>query len=94
MKIKNVNGTSDKDCKCGTWIDHWKNFSHKSLPTTCPEVSCSDKDLVGAHVQLADSTNEKWHIIPLCKKHNGEKGKTLTVIDTALVPANKAETCG
>jgi methionyl-tRNA synthetase len=44
------------------------------------------------NVQKADSTDNKWYIIPLCKKHNQSTG-TLEVSDTyKLVSANKKET--
>jgi len=32
MKVNNVNGTSDNTCKCGSWLEHWKNLaSHTSV---------------------------------------------------------------
>ncbi len=27
MKIKNINGTSQAKCSCGSWLKHWQNFS-------------------------------------------------------------------
>ena len=93
MKIKNINGTSDNQCKCGSWFDHWKKFSGQTTDF-CQEVSCHNKDLVGAHVQKADgSSDQAWYIYPLCNAHNQHKGE-LVVSDTyKLVPANKSETC-
>lgn len=95
MKVKNINGTSDNTCKCGSWLDHWKKFSDQKVPTYCPETICTQKPEVGAHVQKDGSTDTSWYIIPLCAKHNGEKGKSLTVSDSVkLVPANVNNTCG
>ena len=94
MKIRNINGTSDTTCKCGSWLKHWENFSGQTRPSYCPASGCLDKGLVGAHVQKGGgSTDQKWYIYPLCAKHNKHTGE-LEVSDTyKLVPANKKETC-
>lgn len=93
MKIKNINGTSDTTCACGSWLKHWEKFSGQKAPTCCPATSCLETDLVGAHVQKADSSDDKWYIYPLCSTHNQSKG-TLEVSSVYnLVSANKKETC-
>ena len=74
MKITNINGTSDTNCKCGSWLNHWINYSRQNLPTYCPVLGCSEKPELGAHVQKANSYDRKWYIIPLCKTHNRAKG--------------------
>jgi hypothetical protein len=95
MKVKNINGTSDNACKCGSWLDHWKKFSGQTLPAYCPELTCTHKPDVGAHVQKDSSTDNSWYIVPLCNTHNGKKGESLTVGDTInLVSANVTSTCG
>jgi hypothetical protein len=94
MKIKNINGTSQTTCACGSWLKHWEKFSGQS--TAYCQVSspnCMNKDLVGAHVQKSDSSDEKWYIYPLCSAHNQSTG-VLEVSDSyKLVSANKKETC-
>jgi len=95
MKVKNINGTSTKTCKCGSWLDHWKNFSGLSVPTYCPEIDCRQKPEVGAHVQKDSATDSKWYIVPLCKTHNAQTGKSLYISETIkLVSANASVTCG
>ena len=95
MKVKNINGTSSNICKCGSWLEHWKNFSGQTLPSCCPESGCTQKPEVGAHVQKDNSMDDSWYIIPFCTKHNGETGKSLTVSDSIkLVSANVSNTCG
>ncbi len=92
MKIKNINGTSQNTCVCGSWLKHWKKFSGQSTDY-CPVVTCLEKDLVGAHVQKSDSFDNKWYIYPLCSVHNQGTG-VLEVSDAyKLVSANKNETC-
>lgn len=92
MKIKNINGTSQTKCKCGSWLKHWENFSGQTA-TYCPVVGCWNTDLEGAHVQKADSSDNKWYILPLCGPHNQSTGE-LEVSDAyKLVSANKKETC-
>ena len=95
MIVTNINGTSQNTCRCGSWLDHWKKFSGQSIPTYCPEQHCLQKPEVGAHVQKNSSTDNNWFIIPLCKSHNGDYGKTLDVNDSiVLVSANVSKTCG
>jgi hypothetical protein len=95
MRVKNINGTSDNLCKCGSWIKHWEKFSGQSLPSYCPEKSCMKKPEVGAHVQKDNSTDSSWYIVPLCTMHNAEKGKSIEISDSIeLVSANVDKTCG
>jgi hypothetical protein len=94
MKVSNVNGASESICRCGSWLDHWKNFSGQAVPTYCPESSCLNQDLLGAHVKRADARDDNWYIMPLCAEHGKATG-TLVVNDAfELVPADVAETCG
>ncbi len=95
MKVRNINGTSDKTCKCGSWLNHWKKYSSKKLPLFCSAAGCFEKSTVGAHV-LKDNSNDKgWYIIPLCNSHNALQGESLTVISTiTFVSANVSQTCG
>lgn len=91
--VKNINGTSDTDCKCGSWLQHWKKFTIQTV-TYCSETSCMKTELVGAHVQKHNSTDNKWYIVPLCNAHNHVSSTSvLNVGATALVSANKSETC-
>ncbi|HNT16722.1 MAG TPA: hypothetical protein PKJ37_02345 [Acidobacteriota bacterium] len=95
MKIRNINGTSQNTCKCGSWLNHWKTYSHQEIPGRCPVQNCPERVLVGAHVQKADSDDNAWYIYPLCKGHNASTGHTLEVSDSyRLVSANIAGTCG
>jgi hypothetical protein len=94
MKIRNINGTSDTTCKCGSWLKHWENFSRQARPSYCAASDCLKQELVGAHVQKGGaSTDQKWYIYPLCADHNKHTGE-LDVSDSyKLVSANKKETC-
>ncbi len=92
MRIKNINGTSQMTCKCGSWLSHWKTYGGNSNVRYCAASTCINTDLVGAHVQKANSTDQGWYIAPLCKAHNNHTG-TLEVSCT-LVLANKSKTCG
>lgn len=95
MRVKNINGTSPRTCRCGSWLDHWKNYSGQSLPTHCPEKTCYRRPELGAHVQKDSPTDRSWYIVPLCRTHNAETGKSLELVDSIrLASANIAETCG
>lgn len=94
MKVRNVNGTEDNSCKCGSWLEHWKKFGGGRLPDYCSEISCVGKPTIGAHVQKDSPADKNWYIVPLCEKHN-KKVDELTILNTVkLVPANVSETCG
>lgn len=94
MKITNINGTSNRTCGCGSWLEHWKKFSGQTS-TGCVVLGCSQKsDIVGAHVQKDSIFDKNWYIAPLCKDHNNKKGESIVISDnTHLVPANTSETC-
>jgi hypothetical protein len=95
MKVKNINGTSARTCRCGSWLQHWKNFSKTAISQYCYEKKCVGKPEVGAHVQKDNSTDESWYIVPLCMTHNAKTGESLELVDSAvLVSANVSLTCG
>lgn len=95
MKVKNINGTSDNSCKCGSWLEHWEKYSDQPLPKYCSEVDCGKKPEVGAHVQKDSGNDNSWYIIPLCKTHNAQKDTTLNISSNiTLVSANVSKTCG
>ncbi len=96
MKVRNINGTTQTTttCKCGSWPQHWKNFSGEQLGSWCYEVKCTKKPEIGAHVQKDDISENNWYIIPLCTDHNNKRGETIELVSSAkLAPANRRETC-
>jgi len=95
MEIRNIYGTSQNVCKCGSWLKHWANFSKQTIPKCCSVIGCNGKDLDGAHVQAEDYRDKSWYIYLLCATHNATKGKSLEVIEAyLLVSASIRETCG
>jgi hypothetical protein len=67
MKIKNINGTAENKCSCGSWLDHWRRFSGQGA-YFCSVLGCSSIDLIGAHIQK--NGDQSWYICPLCTSHN------------------------
>lgn len=56
--------------------------------TFCSASGCIKTDLVGAHVQKAYSTDQKWYIVPLCSSCN-QRTDTFEVYETLVpVPSN------
>jgi len=94
MKVKNLNGTSDSPkCPCGNWLDHWKKYAHDKEPF-CSVLSCPHEAEDGGHVQKIDD-DRTWYIIPLCHKHNMQRGQEIEVLDTLeLIPATERRKCG
>jgi len=93
MRVKNLNGTSQRTCECGSWLKHWENFG-EDIAIICSVVNCGGDAEVGGHVQKIGNDN-KWYIIPLCKSCNAKFGQELNIDnDTKLVSANVSKTCG
>jgi hypothetical protein len=67
MRIKNINGTAENRCSCGSWLNHWERFS-RQVAYTCSVPGCKKSEIVGAHVQISGDQN--WYICPLCSSHN------------------------
>jgi hypothetical protein len=93
MKAKNINGTADFSCPCGSWLKHWENL-HGSEAVYCSAFGCSKPAEVGAHVRKDDKKDQKWYIIPLCKKHNNQTEELEVSASTDFVPAIVSSLCG
>lgn len=93
MKVKNINGTSQHKCACGSWLKHWHRFSGQSA-TICRAKGCTRNDLVGAHVQKNVTYDYSWYIVPFCNKHNKSSLKVELVNGTKLIEARKTTNCG
>ena len=90
---KNVKGTSDRRCSCGSWKKHWLKFSGKNWYPVCSELFCSNDAEVGAHVFNPKVSKEEY-IIPMCKDCNSIEGEFSIKPGIVLVNANVSETCG
>jgi hypothetical protein len=94
---KNKSGTADCSCKCGSWKQHWLNFSGQPWPKKCSIVGCENPAEVGAHL---------WNptyggvlpevIVPLCKDCNNPENKDDMAIRIGIkkVSAYPEDTCG
>ena len=85
MRVRNIKGTSRYKDPYGyeSWLDYWCKHRHKVFVcTSCDKVCCHD--LVGAHVQKANSTDKRYYITPLCRSCNNRIG--VFTVTTPLVP--------
>lgn len=89
---KNKVGTQDRECKCGSWKQHWINNSHEKWPEKCSVAGCNNPATLGAHVYNHNVSGEK--IIPACERCNKRTGEFSLKAGTIVVSANKQETCG
>ena len=92
MRIKNICGTSQKYCECGSWMKHWNNYSAQTV-AVCRVRGCLRTDVIGAHVQKDVDNDDAWYIAPICNKHNFAKGSLELIEGTDLVPADLKLTC-
>lgn len=89
VKIKNVNGSGRFSVPYGynSWLDYWEaNARDKSR--ICGASNCSGSDLVGAHVQKANSTDKSYYITPLCRSCNRRTDEFTTHWVLVPVPSN------
>ena len=88
---KNKNGTSDRNCKCGSWKQHWLNNSGKYWPTYCSIENCNNSATLGAHIINSNVTGEK--IVPACDSCNKLSYEFNLKGGIEVVSANKSDTC-
>jgi hypothetical protein len=62
----------------GNWIRYWERATGKKA-NYCHKFGCLTKATDGAHVQLSNSYNRKWYVVPLCHKCNCQFGEELRV---------------
>ena len=88
---KNKKGTGERSCKCGSWKQHWLNFSNKDWPDTCSIYGCNNSATLGAHIFNSKVSDE--YIVPACDSCNKMDIEFNLKGGTTLVHANKAKTC-
>ena len=88
IKVKNVNGSSRFGSPSGytSWLEYWEDKSGKKA-WRCSAIDCHKTgrwNLVGAHVQKANSYDQSWYIVPLCTSCNNRTDEFY--VDETLVP--------
>ena len=56
---KNKKGTSIRFCNCGSWKQHWLNYSGITWPEVCSVEGCKNKPTLGAHIYNSEVSGEK-----------------------------------
>lgn len=87
IKVKNKNGTADKNPPSGykSWLDFWESKKGKKA-TICEAMSCSGKPDVGGHV-IKSGEGGKEYILPICYSCNNKSDDTeYQAWDNDLVP--------
>lgn len=89
---KNKNGTSDRECKCGSWKQHWINNSGEEWPQLCSVKGCNNLATLGAHI-INDSEKVEW-IAPTCESCNNNRNEVFDLKGgIRLVTANRNKSC-
>lgn len=88
---KNKVGTKDRNCNCGTWKQHWVNYSNKPWPSECSVSGCTNRPTLGAHV--INSTVKGERIAAMCDSCN-KLTSEFSFKATTLPSANTSVTCG
>lgn len=87
MYVKNVNGSGRYSSPSGytSWLDYWKKQTGQNV-FFCSKRTCSNTNLVGAHVQKAYSTDYNWYIVPICNSCNQKSSAEIFEVTATLVP--------
>ncbi len=93
IPIKISSYPNEKNCRCGSWFQHYKKFSFREI-TGCPAEGCGKIDIAGTHVQKTDSSDKAIYILPLCTEHSVSTEVLNILPSTKFVSANIVETCG
>jgi len=88
---KNKGGTAGRSCSCGTWKQHWINYSGHQWPKTCSVYDCGAEPTLGAHIFNAKETGE--YIVPACDACNKRTEPFDLKDGISCVSANKKVTC-
>lgn len=92
-KIKTIKDPENKTCRCGNWLNHYKNFGPR-IVRLCVVKECTGHELTGAKVQKQDSEDEKIYIIPLCTTHAESKDELEIYDSIPFVSSDTKKTCG
>jgi hypothetical protein len=91
-KVKIVSGTTSKSCSCGSWLEHWDNFSNEKA-ILCSAKLCLERQLVGTHVKKVYHADNAQYIIPLCQLHDLSDKMIEISGNYILVSADPKVTC-
>ena len=61
-----------------SWIDYWERATGLTADL-CHVINCTSEATDGAHVQLDNSYDDRWYIVPMCHFHNCQFGTHFTV---------------
>lgn len=92
MIVKNIKSKHVELCGCGSKLNHWRKFSNQTA-TICRVKGCSNKNLVGASVQLNAVYDSTEYVVPLCEAHSNEFAPLDLVSGTKLVDIRREMTC-
>lgn len=91
MSIYKVHNLRENN-RPGNWLEYWKKATKKKI-AFCASKDCDSLKIAtdGAHVQLDDSDDKSWYIVPLCHKCNCQFGKHFNVSGplVSVVDSNK-----
>lgn|ERR1035438_3639052 len=108
MVVKNLNGSPQTVCGCGSWLNHWRRYGKPSAAFAqrqrCAVVVCDHPIELGVPVQkevldgvrvLGMRGDASWYVLPLCLACSQKPESALMVDDgCGLAPTSLQETCG
>lgn len=90
---RNATGTSNLEYKCGSWKQHWLNYSGiKEWPYYCSVRGCMNRAEFGLHV-YNPRVSRTVYIVPGCNSCNHRIDTFSIEEGTQLAFSNKSQTC-
>lgn len=62
VKIANVK----KHCRCGSWLNHWYNYTTTSTTVQCGNLECYGDAEMGVIVKKCIDFEDCHYVVPLC----------------------------
>lgn len=96
MFVENINGSSryPKPKGYDSWLDYWEQQTGqillKTMRYTCPACGKSHfrSNFNGAHVRKYYSSDNTWHIVPICDGCNNRTDAFNVSVKLVPVPSN------
>ena len=92
--VRNIVGTGEHKCGCGSWLSHWSRFSREAVPNWCPVEGCLNRPAVGAHVRKYNHLDTGWYVMPLCAPCNTKREILRVAMHVPLIPVTLMMGCG
>ena len=95
--IVKVVETIECDCKCGSWLQHWKNINPPLNHIGYSTIYCSAYNCILGGLPIATSVrfnnSDDVYIIPFCEAHSKSEVEILLYDSPKIANVNYRDVC-